>query len=172
MSTIDALRAELPPAAKDIALNLGSVLGPSALDDRQRWGVAIACALATRSAPLVSAVQGEAATRVGDDVLDDARAAASLMAMNNVYYRFRHLVGKDTYAKKPARLRMSRIAQPRTDKVTFELMCLAVSAMNGCEVCIKSHEEVIVAGGLTDEHVHDAVRIAATMTAAAVALSL
>lgn len=172
MNGVEELRAALPPAAKDIALNLGSVLGASSLDARQTWGVALACAFATRSAPLAAAIQAEAAKHVGDDVHDDARAAAALMAMNNVYYRFRHLVGKDEYSKKPARLRMSRIAQPRTDKVTFELMCLAVSAMNGCEVCIKSHEHVVLQGGLSDEHVHDAVRIASTLTAAAVALSL
>jgi alkyl hydroperoxide reductase subunit D len=172
MSSIDAIREALPSAAKDIALNLGSVLGTSSLDDRQKWGVALACAFATRSNALVEALKAEAAGKVGDDVLDDARAAASLMAMNNVYYRFRHLVEKESYATKPARLRMSRIAQPKTDKATFELMSLAVSAINGCEICIKSHEEVVVKGGLTDEHVHDAVRIAATITATAVALSL
>lgn len=169
---VDRVREALPEAAKDIALNLGSVLSSSALDDRQKWGVALACAFATRSPTLVAAIKEDAVTKVGDDVLDDAKAAASLMAMNNVYYRFRHLVGKDTYGKKPARLRMNRIAQPKSDKLTFELMSLAVSAINGCEVCIKSHEEVIVKGGLTEEHVHDAVRIAATVTAAAAALSI
>jgi alkyl hydroperoxide reductase subunit D len=64
---------------------------------------------------------------------------------------------------------MSRIVQPKTDKVTFELVCLAVSAINGCEVCIKSHERAVLEGGLTEEHVHDAVRLAATICAASLA---
>ena len=89
--------------------------------------------------------------------------------MNNVYYRFRHMVGKESYGAKPARLRMNRIVQPKTSKATFELMCLA-SAINGCESCIRSHEHAVVEGGLTEDHVHDAVRIAATIRAAAVAL--
>jgi AhpD family alkylhydroperoxidase len=75
-----------------------------------------------------------------------------------------------SYGAKPARLRMNRIVEPKTDKVTFELVCLAVSAINGCEVCIQSHERAVIEGGLTEDHVHDAVRIAATMRAAAIAL--
>jgi alkyl hydroperoxide reductase subunit D len=102
-------------------------------------------------------------------VVEDAFAAASLMAMNNVYYRFRHFAPKD-YALKPARLRMQRLARPATNKADFELVSLAVSAVHGCETCVRSHEQVVVEGGLTDDHVHDAVRIAAVIHAAAVTL--
>ena len=172
MQAIDRIRDALPQSAKDIQLNLSSVLEGGALDDRQRWGVALACAFSVRNAALRTAVLEDAATVVGDAVLDDARAAAALMAMNNVYYRFRHLVGKESYGKKPARLRMQRIAKPATDKPTFELMCLAVSAINGCESCVRSHEHAVIQGGLTEEHVHDAVRIAATIRGAAVALEM
>jgi alkyl hydroperoxide reductase subunit D len=79
------------------------------------------------------------------------------------------MIGKPAYAQKPARLRMNRIAQPRTNKVDFELMCLAVSALNGCEACVRSHEAAVLEGGLGEEHVHDAVRVAAVVQAAAVA---
>jgi alkyl hydroperoxide reductase subunit D len=105
-------------------------------------------------------------------VVDDAVAAAALMGMNNVYYRFRHLIGRDVYSEKPARLRMNRIARPAASKVDFELFCLAVSAINGCESCMKAHEKVVLAGGLSEDHVHDAVRIAAVVHGAAVALDL
>jgi alkyl hydroperoxide reductase subunit D len=121
---------------------------------------------------LREAVLLDAATKIGDAALDDAKAAAALMAMNNVYYRFRHIVGKESYTSRPARLRMNRMANPQTSKATFELACLAVSAMNGCEVCVRSHERAVLEGGLTEEHVHDAVRIAATIRAAAVAAEL
>jgi alkyl hydroperoxide reductase subunit D len=114
----------------------------------------------------------DAAAEVDPGVLEDARAAAVLMAMNNVYYRFRHQVGKDSYGQKPARLRMNRMLQPAGSKADFELMCLAVSAINGCEACVRAHEAAILAAGLTEDHVHDAVRIAATTHAAAVALEL
>jgi alkyl hydroperoxide reductase subunit D len=97
-------------------------------------------------------------------------AAAALMAMNNVYYRFRHMVGKPVYGEKPAGLRMNRIMQPATNRADFELMSLAVSAINGCEMCVRAHEKTVTEGGLTPDHVNDAVRIAATIYASAVAL--
>jgi alkyl hydroperoxide reductase subunit D len=171
-NSVEALRATIPDVAKDIKLNLQSVLQPGALTPAQRWGVAIASAVAARNHALRDALIADAASEVGGDVIDDAVAAAALMAMNNVYYRFRHLVGKPSYSQMPARLRMQRIAKPLTNKADFELFCLAVSAINGCEMCIRSHEEVVIKGGLTEDQVHDAVRIAATVNAAALSIDL
>jgi alkyl hydroperoxide reductase subunit D len=172
MSAVEALRATIPDVAKDIKLNLQSVLQPGALTPAQRWGVAVASAVATRNVRLRDAIVEDAANEVAGDVVDDAVAAAALMAMNNVYYRFRHMVGKPSYSQMPARLRMQRIAKPLTNKADFELFCLAVSAINGCEMCIRSHEDVVVKGGVTEEQVHDAIRIAATINAAALSLDL
>jgi alkyl hydroperoxide reductase subunit D len=170
MIAIEQVRSALPEAARDIRLNLQSVLEGGALNDAQKWGVAAACAIATRQERLKDAVLQDALGVAGDAVVEDARAAAVLMGMNNVYYRFRHMIGKSAYSQKPARLRMQRIAQPLTNKVDFELYCLAVSALNGCEACVRAHEQVVVDGGLSEEQVHDAVRIAAVLGAAAVAL--
>ena len=111
-----------------------------------------------------------ASTTVEGAMLEDARAAAALIAMNNVYYRFRHMVGKSVYGEKPAGLRMNPMLQPATNRVDFELMSLAVSAINGCEACVRAHEKAVTEGGLTPDHVNDAVRIAATVMGAAVAL--
>jgi alkyl hydroperoxide reductase subunit D len=172
MSALDRLRETFPDAAKDIKVNVQSVLGQSSLSEAQKWGVAYATALASRNPALRDAVREDAAAVVDDKVLEDARAAAVLMGMNNVYYRFRHMIGKPAYGDKPARLRMQRLAQVATNKVDFELFCLAVSAVNGCEQCLQSHEKVVLDGGLSEDHVNDAVRIAATMAAAAVALEL
>lgn len=172
MSALDELRAAIPEPARDIKLNLQSVLQPGTLTPAQRWGVAVASAIATRNVRLRDAVIADARAEVGADVLDDALAAAALMGMNNVYYRFRHLVGKPSYSQMPARLRMQRIVKPATSKADFELFCLAVSAINACETCIRSHEEVVLQGGVSEEQVHDAVRIAATINAAAIAIEL
>ncbi|HKO56645.1 MAG TPA: carboxymuconolactone decarboxylase family protein [Thermoanaerobaculia bacterium] len=173
MSAVEEIRASLPDSARDIKLNLQSVLQSESLTPAQRLGTAIASAVASRSAALRDALIADArAAEVGEAVIDDALAAAALMAMNNVYYRFRHMIGKPSYGEKPARLRMQRIAKPAASKVDFELFCLAVSAINGCETCVRSHEQVVVSGGLSEDQVHDAVRIAATVNAAAVALEL
>jgi lipoyl-dependent peroxiredoxin subunit D len=169
---LETLRGAIPEPAKDIKLNLQTVLQPGLLSPAQRWGVAVASAITARNPELRRAIVAEATNEVGAAVVEDASASAALMAMNNVYYRFRHLVGKPEYQSKPARLRMNRMVQPVTNRVDFELFSLAVSAINGCGACIQAHEAAVLAGGLTDDHVHDAVRIASTVQAAAVALEM
>ena len=171
METLESLRERLPESAKDIKLNLQSVLASSGhLTPQQRWGVAVAAALASRYPALSRAVLAEARREVGDAVVDDAVAAAALMGMNNVFYRFKHRIGKPGYQDKPARLRMNRLAKPLTNKVDFELFSLAVSAINDCESCVRAHEQAVTEGGLSEDAVVDTARIAASIHAAAVAL--
>ncbi|QSQ19624.1 carboxymuconolactone decarboxylase family protein [Pyxidicoccus parkwayensis] len=172
MASLEVVRSELADAHKDTRLNLQAVLEGGSLTPEQRWGVAVASAYAVRNERLKEAMVNEARKALAnpDPVIEDARAAASLMAMNNVYYRFRHMIGKESYSTKRAGLRMNRLAQVLTTKVDFELVCLAVSAINGCEMCMQSHEKVVLEGGLSEDQVHDAVRIAAVIHAAAVGL--
>ena len=172
MSAIEQLASEICDPARDIKLNLQSVLAPGSLTPEQRWGVAIACAVVSRNPRLQVAVIADARNEVAQPVVEDAIAAAAIMGMNNVYYRFRHLIGKPSYSDRPARLRMNRLVKPAGSKVDFELFALAASAVGGCESCMRSHEHVVLEGGLTEEQVHDAVRIAATIHAAAIALEV
>jgi alkyl hydroperoxide reductase subunit D len=172
MSQIEKVREQLPEAARDIRLNMQTAFQQSSLTPQQLWGTAVAAAIATRNPEVARAVLADASEKVEANVIEDAKAAAALMSMNNVYYRFRHLVGKESYSTMPARLRMNWIAKPRSTKVDFELFCLAVSAVNACEMCIRSHESVVIEGGLTEDHVHDAVRVAAVIEASAVSLEI
>ena len=172
MTTLETLRSALPESAKDIKLNLQSVLQAESLSAAQRWGVALASAYAARNPQLTAAVREQAQREVEASVIDDAEAAAVLMAMNNVFYRFRHMVGKPSYGDKPARLRMNRLVKPASNKADFELFSLAVSAINGCENCLRAHEDTVTKHGLSEDQVNDAVRIAATIHAAAVALEI
>jgi alkyl hydroperoxide reductase subunit D len=172
MPTLEELRESLPEAARDLKIGLQSVLGAESLTPQQRWGVAVACAFAARNPALRDAMLAEARANGAEDaILDDARAAAALMGMNNVFYRAKHMLG-EAYATKPARLRMQRIARPAGAKVDFELMSLAVSAINGCEVCITAHEKTVREGGLGEDAVFDAIRIAAVVHGVACALEL
>ena len=170
MSAVETVAASIPEAAKDLRLNLQAVLRDGSLSPEQRWGVAVASALAARNPRLRDAVVADAAAQVGPAVLEDAVAAAALMGMNNVYYRFRHMVAKPAYGELRAGLRMNRLVRPATSKVDFELFALAVSAINGCESCVRAHEKAVVEGGLGEAHVNDAVRIAAVIHGAAIAL--
>ena len=157
----------LPDFAKDIRLNVGSLLNEAHLPDQQKFGLLLACAHATGYKPLVDAAELECAPKLSPEAANAARGAAALMAMNNVYYRFTHLAGNDEYQRMPAKLRMNLIGQPGIDKVDFELFSLAVSAMNGCGMCIDSHEQVLKKAGVTAEVIQSSVRIASVMKAVA-----
>lgn len=174
MSTLEELRNGLPDPARDLKLNLQAVLDGSVLSQEQTWEIAVAVCITARQSRLLDAVRQEASQHldasVQAPVLEDAEAAAALMGMNNIYYRFRHMIGKPSYGTMPAGLRMNRMARPAASKVDFELTCLAVSAVTGCEMCIQSHEKVVLEGGLTEAHVHAAVRLAAVLNGIAVVL--
>jgi alkyl hydroperoxide reductase subunit D len=96
-----------------------------------------------------------------------AKAAAAIMAMNNIYYRATHLMHAADYNTMPAKLRMNVIGNPGVDKVDFELWSLAASAVNGCGMCLDAHEKVARKGGLSAEQIQAAIRIAASVHAAA-----
>ncbi len=173
MDATAKLAETFPDVARDVRVNLQNVLQPGTLSADQVWGTAVACARASRNPALVQVIETDARTAgASDGSLADARAAAVLMGMNNVFYRFKHLVGKEAYEKKPARLRMQRLSQVESSKADFELFCLAVSAINNCQSCIAAHEASVLRLGLSQDHVIDAIRIAATVHAAAVAAEI
>ncbi|MCW3477451.1 carboxymuconolactone decarboxylase family protein [Limobrevibacterium gyesilva] len=167
--SIETLKTRLPDYAKDLKLNLGSLATEPALSTQQRAGVFVASALASRNAEVTRAIVAEFAPQLSAEALAAAKAAAAIMGMNNVYYRFTHMVGGD-YPNMPARLRMSVMARPGVEKADFELWSLAVSAVNGCGMCMESHEKVVRNAGLTQEQVQAAVRIAAVVHAVAATL--
>jgi len=168
--SIDALRDQIPDYAKDIRLNLGTLASESALSDQQKWGAFLASALATGNSAVINAVIEETKDKLSAEATNAARAAAAIMAMNIVYYRATHLMSSDEYQKMPAKLRMNVIGNPGVEKVDFELWSLAVSAINGCGMCLDAHEQVVRKGGLTAEQVQAAIRIAAAVNAAAAVL--
>jgi lipoyl-dependent peroxiredoxin subunit D len=168
--TIDALKDSLPDYARDLKLNLSSLAQESLLSEQRRAGAFVACALAARNEATTRAVMASFAPQLSPEALSAAKAAAAIMAMNNIYYRFTHLASAQDYKTLPARLRMNVIAKPGVDKSDFELWCLAVSAINGCGVCIDSHEKILREGGLSVEQIQAAVRIAAVVHAIAATL--
>jgi lipoyl-dependent peroxiredoxin subunit D len=170
MRTLEGIREALPGYARDLQLNLGSVLtaaGAPGLSERQIWAVALTAALASRNGAFSRELEALAAPHLDAAHITAAHAAAAVMAMNNVYYRFLHLVEDPEYGKLPARLRMNVLASPGIARADFELLSLAVSAINGCGTCVASHERQVREQGLTREAVQSAVRIAATVHAVA-----
>jgi lipoyl-dependent peroxiredoxin subunit D len=168
--SLETIKDRLPDYAKDLKLNLSSLLSDGVLTEQQRWGTLLATALAARNQDLIAAVTADAAQHLSSAALSAAKAAASIMAMNNIYYRFTHLASDPDYATMPARLRMNVIANPGVDKADFELWSLAVSAINGCGKCIDAHDQVLRKAGVSREAIQQAVRIASVIHAVAATL--
>lgn len=163
--SLEALRDTLPDYAKDLKLNLSTLAGETALTDVQKAGTFISCALAGRNPALIRAVISEFSPLLTPEALNGAKAAAAIMGMNNIYYRFLHMAEHQAYKTMPAKLRMNVIANPGADKMDFELWCLAVSAINGCGMCIDSHEAKLRQHGVAAEAIQASIRIAAVIHA-------
>jgi len=169
--SIEALKRRLPDHARDQRINLGVITGATALSPQQAWGTALAAALTSRNCEVIAAIEQAAGPQLSSEAVFAARGAASIMAMNNVYYRFVHTMGDTTdYPEMPARLRMQIIAKPGVDALDFELWCLAASAITGCEMSVRAHEASVRDKHGTAEQVHEAVRIAAVVHAVALTL--
>lgn len=170
---LSQFRDQIPDFGRDIRLNVESVLtGESPLSPRQTWGTALACAYALGSRELVELCGDEGGAVIDDALRTAARAAATIMAMNNVYYRSTHLMDDAALKKMPARLRMNVIGKPGIDKAEFELMSFAVSALAGCGQCLTAHLHELRKAGLSDEAVQTALRLSSVLNAAAAALKI
>lgn len=169
MST-EAVRDLLPDYARDLSLNLSTVLTQPELTTVQSWGTALACAMVSRNRTLVTHIAEDAAKHLSEVELEAARGAAAIMGMNNIYYRFTHMVGDDEYSKMPARLRMQIIGKQGASKLDFELWCLASSSINGCQACVASHETACREKGASKAAVQASIRIAAVLHAIAAVL--
>lgn len=165
--SLKAFADTLPDYAKDIRLNVGSLLNDQTLGDQRKYGLLLTCAHGSGYKPLVDAVEAEAEGKLSPEAANAARAAAAIMAMNNVYYRFVHLASNKEYGTLPAKLRMNVIGSPGIEKDDFELFSLAVSAMNGCGMCIDSHEKVLRGHGVASETIQTAARVGAILKAVA-----
>ena len=169
--SLDALRESLPAYAKDLSLNLSSLASETVLSETQKWGAFVASAYAVGQPDVIKATVA-AAVEAGltEEALTAAKASAAIMGMNNVYYRALHLMKNPEYRTLPAKLRMNVLGNPGAPKEEFELWSLAVSAVNGCGMCLDAHEAELRKHSVTSVQVQAALRIAATVNAVSAVL--
>lgn len=153
----------IPDYAKDLRLNLTSLLRQTELTEQQFWGTMVTCAMACRNGILIEELLPEASSHLSPDAFAAAKAAAAVMGMNNVFFRFGHLSSNEKYRTMPSKLRMNVIRTHGANPVDFELWCLAASAVNGCGTCVDSHEQVVREKGISEEAVLAAVRVASIL---------
>ena len=165
MNWVDQLKEGLPDYAKDTKLNLDAVVKRSTLDPLEAQCVALAAVFATGNSKLWTWISTQIAAS-GDSDVNAAITAASLMAMNNVWYPYVEMAEDEQLKGLPAQLRMNAIAtHGGTTKARFEAYSLAASIVGKCHFCVKAHYDTLKKEGYTVDQLRDIGRIAAVMTA-------
>lgn len=167
---LEKLLATVPAYANDLKSNLVHLLRQTELTGQQAWGIAVASAITARNPRLLAAITESAAGQLKPEALEAARAAAAVMAMNNIYFRFLHLAGNKNYSALRSRLRMNTLRTHGIEPLDFELYCIAASAINGCVDCVDAHEKHAREKGASEEMILASVRIASVTHALATIL--
>ncbi len=150
---------------RDLKLNVSTTLGSGNLSRKEAYMIALSVAVNEKNAALIAAFEAKAqAEGATDDEIAETHACTSIMSANNIFYRFRHFMHQaEYYNRQPAGLRMSVMMNPAMGKGMFELMSLVLSAVNGCERCVTSHEQSVKEQGADEPRIHDAIRIGAVI---------
>ena len=167
--SVENLKDALPEYAKDLKLNLGSITRSTALNEEQLWGTLLAGAAATRNTQVLAEIGAEAANYLSAEAYQAALGAASIMGMNNVFYRGRGFLEGQYDDLRPG-LRMNIIANPGVENANFELWSFAVSSINGCSHCMVAHEHTLREAGIGRESVLEALKAAAIVSGVAQAI--
>jgi len=168
---LQALKTAGSRYLKDLKLNITTALQAESLGKKDAALIAIAVAVNEKNTVLQQAFEKMAREQGATQAeLAEVIACTSLMNANNVYYRFRHFMHDEFYDKAQAGIRMSIMANPVLGKELFELVSLVVSAVNGCSLCVTSHEAALQKHGTEKQRIHDAVRLGAVVKSLGVVL--
>ncbi|MFN8417125.1 MAG: carboxymuconolactone decarboxylase family protein [Cytophagaceae bacterium] len=164
---LQLLEAANARQAKDVLLNLQSMFQSEHVSKKEAALLAISIAANNHSVALQKGFEKIASEESATaEEIAEAVAAASMLAANNVLYRFRHFTHKEKYQQLQARIRMNTMMKPVLGKEFFELVSLAVSAVNGCELCVNAHEHSLIELGSSEERIWESIRIASIVTSA------
>ncbi len=169
MENLEALKSAIPDYAKDVKINLSTLLSQEnqLLTAKQIFGAALTSAYVTKEKTLIRVLENEVQNILSEAEVKAAKTAVVLMGMNNIYYRFLHISSDKEYGQMPAGLRMQGIKNHEIDKNDFEIFALAASVMNGCGMCIDAHANQLVKHGITKSQVQMVAKIAAVVNSAA-----
>ncbi|MFD3519675.1 carboxymuconolactone decarboxylase family protein [Streptomyces sp. NPDC058653] len=168
--SLDSLKAAVPEYARDLRRNLDAVLDRGGLSEQRLWGTVLVCAIAARSPYVLRELAPEARARLSSEAYTTARSAAAVMAVNNVFHRTRHLLSDPTYGELRTGLRMTATGHPGVTKADFEFWSFAVSAINGCGLCLDAHEGALRRLEEDRGTIQEGIKIAAVIQALATTL--
>lgn len=160
---VDQLKESIPDYAKDARLNLDAVVKRSTLASVEAEACALAAVFATGNTKLWQWISSQ----IPDETERNAAiTAASLMAMNNVWYPFVEMAEDANLKGIPAQLRMNAYSNHGgTTKARFEAYSLAASIVGKCHFCVQAHYNTLKKEGYSVEQLRDIGRIAAVMAA-------
>jgi len=168
MKNLEELKLALPEYAKDIRINIETLLSKEnqLLNMKQIMGLSLAVSYVARNANLINIFENEAKNILSEIELKAVKTATTIMAMNNIYYRFGHITQDKEYLQMPAGLRMKGLADHGIEKNDFEIFALAVSIANGCSGCIDAHAMQLIKHGFNKSQVQMVAKISAVILAA------
>lgn len=174
MKNLEELKSLIPDFAKDVKINLGSLLSQQnqALSAKQVFGAALASAYVLKNKNLISIIENEANQLLSEIEINAVKSASVLMAMNNIYYRFTHISHDKEYAQMPAGLRMQGIVNHGIDKNDFEIFSLSASIINGCGMCIDAHANQLLKHGFNKSQIQMVAKIVAVVSSVAQLLTI
>lgn len=177
MQWVNQLKEAIPDYAKDIRLNLDSVLIRSSLPADEAYGCAVAAAMATGNGKLLSFITTSMSDLRGEQEdwakeRDAALSAGSIMAMNNTWYPYVEMTNDPQLEGLPSQLRMNVIStHGGTTKARFESYSLAASIVGKCHFCVRAHYNTLKKEGYSVEQLRDIGRVAAVINSVSKILS-
>ena len=150
---------------KDLKINVSNVLNNTQyLNKKEALLLAFAVSVNEKFELLKESLLAQAREEGATDAeLAEVIACTSLMNANNIFYRFRHFMQKDYYSNTPAGIKMSIMMNPVLGKEFFELLSLVISSINGCEMCVTSHEQSILQHGGSEGKIFEGVKLGAVI---------
>jgi alkyl hydroperoxide reductase subunit D len=165
--SIDAIADKIPSYADDIKLNLMDIFSNEVegLTVQQVYGIALSCSYNLKHEKLLNNFRNEAKIILDDSQREATKKAAAIMAMNNTYYMFSHMISNDEIRKMPADLHMHVLTDHGIDKTDFEMYLIGVSILNNCEYCVNFHAERLLRRGVSHIAIRNIARIASVLRA-------
>ena len=169
---IDTLRSAMPDYARDIRLNLGSVISASRLDPAMAWGSALTAALVSKNEQVIQDIIEDAQAVMDEQHIKAVKSAAAMMSMTNVWYKFTDLIRDNDIKNQPPKLRMNAVlTHGGVDRALFEAWSLSASVVNACGICVNAHASQLNKLGIDAQQIADIARIATVTKSVADTLS-
>ncbi|MDK2971051.1 MAG: lipoyl-dependent peroxiredoxin subunit [Candidatus Sumerlaeota bacterium] len=154
----------------DLYMNLKRQLEGGKVEQKDKLLIAIGVATAAGSRDAVTFL-GAAAREAGvtPQQIADAIGVATVCTLFNSYYKFRHLAQDEAFEAFKAPFNANSFMKTELSPVQTELLNIAISTFNGCDVCVKGHLNKTRALGVSDEQIDETIKVGAIATALAAA---